>query len=327
MTSGARKAGHGKWLGALLAAVLASLATVAGASVVVLEPPANSVAMQTAEQTFLNEFTSDSTNPRLMTLDWSRLSAPERLARLNKDVTLVVTFGVDAATEVLHTLPEHKVMVLFARRADLERLRAKWPGRLTGITLDQPYRRLFALARVLSPDGHAGILLGPETAPWLSADLERAAYTAERPLNLLRLRPGDSPLRLFERLLLGSSVVLAVPDPAAYTNQSLQNQMLTAFRHRVPVVGHSEQMADAGALVALYSDPVRLGRQGARLAKQALSGMPPVEDPEDFALVVNYQVARNLGLAQASEGVLRDALVRADREYLDRSPREPRRTP
>lgn len=316
MNAAARKA-RNPWTGlpALAFALMLGPQAPAWAGVLVLEPAENSPAMRTSQQTLINEFTSDRANPPLTRLDWPRLPPDQRATRLSGEVDLVIAFGSGPASEVLNQAGSAPVLVLYARRAELARMAALAPKRVSGIYLDQPYRRILATARALSPSGPIGILLGAGSGPWLTAPLEEAAAQSGQTLNLRQLRPGDSPLRVFERLLSSSTSIVALPDPEVFNNQTQQNLLLNAYRHHVPVIGYSEQMVKAGALAAVYTDPVLLGRQAARLAKRLLAErgqVPALEFPEDYALAVNYQMARTLNLPQTNEDLLRQAIVRTE---------------
>ncbi|MBI2382060.1 MAG: hypothetical protein HYV16_15000 [Gammaproteobacteria bacterium] len=279
--------------------------------VLLLDGPESSPAAETAEQSFENEYRSVPGLPPLVHADLDLLPAERRLARLNR-ARLAVSFGLRPAAEALRLRPDLPLVLLLARKLELDRLRAGQDARITGIYLEQPYRRALAAAQALGADGSVGILLGAESAPWLSESLEDAARQVGMPLRLRRMRPLDSPLRQFEALLKTCTAIVAQPDPAVFSSQNLQALMLNAYRHRVPVIGFSEAMVQAGALAAVYNDPVLLGRQAAQLVRRSLSEtpMPPPEYPTQYGLTLNYQVARNLGLAQLSEDALRRAILR-----------------
>jgi ABC-type uncharacterized transport system substrate-binding protein len=62
--------------------------------------------------------------------------------------------------------------------------------------------------------------------------------------------------------------------------------------------------------MALHTEPAALGRAAAEEVETALAGRAPSgrRYPEDFRVVVNYGVARALGLAIPSEQELRRKL-------------------
>jgi len=80
------------------------------------------------------------------------------------------------------------------------------------------------------------------------------------------------------------------------------------------VVGFSEALVKAGALVGLYSSSKQVGAQGAEMASRALApdgALPPPQWPRQFTVRVNYSVARSLGIVLPDEAMLAAALVAA----------------
>lgn len=280
-------------------------------AVLLLGSAGESPVVLAAEQSFENEFASDPATPRLERLDLDRVEARDRPLRL-AGRRLAVAFGLKPAQEALSHRPDLPLVILFARKTELDPLLAAPEARITGIYLDQPYHRPLAAAQALARDGAIGLLLGPRSAPWLAGPLEAAGKRLGARLVLRALRPGDSPLRQFEYLLKDCAAVVAQSDADVYSGTTLPSLLLNAYRHRVPVVGSSEAMVTAGALAAVYTDPVLLGRQAAALAKRSVgaAALPAPEHPAQYALAVNYQVARSLGLAQLSEDMLRRSIQR-----------------
>lgn len=302
------------WAGCALALAMAKAMTPAAATVLVLNNT-GSDAYAAAARTFENEFGSIATNPALTYADLDRLSPEERNQRLGEPHELILALGPEAVARSLELETTVPVLALFVRRAEMERQNQRHPGRLTGIYFGQPPSRVLAMARALGVNEGIGILLSAESAPWLSEPLLQASADTGQDLLLWRMRPTDSPLRQFESLLERSKLIVALPDPGVYNSQNLQSLMLNAYRHRLPVIGYSSAMVKAGALAAVYSDPVLLGRQAAALAQRLLArpdALPPPEYPSQYALAVNYQVARSLALTGINEDVLRQAIVRQE---------------
>lgn len=286
-------------------------------NVLLLLPPQGSEAISAAERIFANDFQAPL---QRQLLSANELRAQQKQAYEKAD--LIVSFGANLAAELLASTHHPKLLVLFARRAELDPLVRRYPGRVSGVYLNQPYRRLLAAGRALKPDAVAGSLLGPSTAPWISTTLQQTANAHGAELRLLRMRIGDAPVKVFERLLEEVGLVVAIADPAIFNASNLQSLLLAAYQRDVPVVGYSQAMVDAGAVASVHSDPVLLGRQAASLALRMLSDadLPAAEYPRDYLLAINYQAARTLKLAPLNEALLRAAITEADnRERAARS--------
>ncbi len=101
-------------------------------------------------------------------------------------------------------------------------------------------------------------------------------------------------------LLRDSDVLLALPDTSIYNSHSVKNILLTAYRHRIPVIGFSDNFVIAGALAAVYSAPEHIADQLTRLIRQEqttdqeqTTGDIP---PEYYSVSVNRQVAKSLNI-------------------------------
>ena len=120
---------------------------------------------------------------------------------------------------------------------------------------------------------------------------------------------GDGDLfSSLQTLLPNVDALLLFPDPLVVNRSSLQNLMLTTYRQRVPVVGYSQNLVDAGALVAVYSTPQQIGQQVAESIQRMLSArhweLPPPAYPKYFTIKTNSSVARSLDIEVPSEAVL-----------------------
>ena len=101
--------------------------------------------------------------------------------------------------------------------------------------------------------------------------------------------------------------------------------LLTSYRAKIPVVGFSEGLVKAGALLALYSSGRQQGKQGAEIANRILAGdggLPAPQYPTYFTVRVNSSVARSLGIQMEEEATMAAAL--AARSHVVGDAREPR---
>lgn len=170
---------------------------------------------------------------------------------------------------------------------------------LSAVVLDQPISRQMALIEHVLPNRlRVGVLPGPQTRPLLSQLKKQASL---RDLRLVVGSPVDSPEKVYPALkevFESADVLLALPDSLIYNGSSLQNILLASYRARVPVVAFSPTYVKAGALVAVYTTPAQVARQTAGVVRGWLAGrgLPPVQPPREFDVVVNTHVAKSLGL-------------------------------
>lgn len=188
--------------------------------------------------------------------------------------------------------------------------------RWSAIYIDQPFTRQIDLIRIALPEAlRVGVLVDTTQPERLQALRDAIAGTP------LQLSSGGftgeaSLFSALSRVLDQADVFLAMPDPQVHNAGTVRNLLLTSFRARVPVVGFSAAYVRAGAAMSLYSTPEQIARQTA----DALSfwmrerSWPAARHPRHFTVTVNAHVARSLGLRLEDGDVLRDRLVRQERQ-------------
>lgn len=220
----------------------------------------------------------------------------------SEQADLIVTVGVKAAEWVAArtTLPQLAAMV--PSNADFL---ARRPHRISAIYLDQPVSRQVSLLRAALPDRtRIGVLH--------SAGRDMSALKAELAAHgdtLIdkTLRSEESLFADLEEVLAGSEVLLAVPDGAVYSSNTIRNILLTSYRRGVPLVGFSQAYVRAGALYAIFSTPEQLAAQAAdaALTYAQTRKLPEARFPTLYTISVNQEVARTLGLTIKSADALR----------------------
>lgn len=217
---------------------------------------------------------------------------------------LVVTVGSQAASVMSARDSRVPLLATLLPRSAFEQI-SQSTGRkptalLSAIYINQPFGRQLDLIRLALPDARrVGVLWGVDALGQVGA-LQTAALERNLQVMAARVAPGESVFPLLQKVLEDSDVFLSVPDPQIFNSASIQNILLTSFRLRVPFVGFSPSYVQAGAVFSVHSTPAMIGRQAAALARNVLQGrgLPtsPV-NPIEFAVTVNEQVARSLGLS------------------------------
>ena len=223
---------------------------------------------------------------------------------------LLIPLGAKAAQLVLR-LEQPMLAGLLARQSyEKLLLSGSAPARqqLSAIYLDQPLSRHLQLVRAIQARARSvGVLLGPSQLP------EQHALASTASAGGLRLISAtlNSDADLFpalQSLLPNVDVLLLLPDPLVVNRNSVQNLMLTTYRQRVPVVGYSASLVDAGALAAVFSTPQQIGQQIAETIQRMLPAksweLPPPAYPKYFTIKTNHSVARSLDIAVPGEATL-----------------------
>lgn len=153
----------------------------------------------------------------------------------------------------------------------------------------------------------AGILAGPGQAV---AQAEWLAMAKGAGLNLVPLVANNSSelFAVLQSALTDLDALVLLPDPAVINRSTVQNLLLTTYRQRVPVVGYSHALVDAGALLAVYSTPEQIAQEAVETILRMVPGrgwaLPPPVYPKYFTVKSNASVGRALDVAVPGDAVL-----------------------
>ncbi|WP_332673006.1 ABC transporter substrate-binding protein [Aromatoleum sp.] len=212
---------------------------------------------------------------------------------------IIVTIGTEAAQAVTSQSPRQPVLHTLLPRDAYERLPATTgTGRSSAIFLDQPVQRQIALITEALPDWRRlALLAGPRSLP-LATQLAAAAQEQQLSVNIENISSERDIYPALQRLLADRAVLLALPDSTVFNSYTIQNVLLTSYRHRSPLIGFSPAYVRAGALLGLYSTPAQIGDQAAEAIRTVLAGggLPPPQASRRFEIGINQNVANSLGI-------------------------------
>ena len=232
----------------------------------------------------------------------------EALARPD---TLLIPLGLKAAQSSVRR--DNPILSGFVARASFEKLFAAsnatpWRRAASAIYLDQPLSRRLELIHAIQPRAHTvGAVFG-SSASTTQSELNASASAAGLRMLATSLGSGDELFNVLKELLPNVDVLLLLPDPLVVNRNSIQNLMLSTYRQRIPAVGYSRDLVDAGALAAVFSTPQQIGAQIAETVQRMLPGkvweLPAPAYPKYFTVKINPSVARALDIAVPSEAAL-----------------------
>lgn len=247
----------------------------------------------------------------------SRLYATGLAASSLGDARLLVVVGVRAA-EALAQIPSRVpvLAVLVPRtwylKAGHAHLSAGGQRSVSAIYIDQPFERQARLIHLALPEARrVGVLLSAGQQ-WLAEELGDALAVQQLELVAGTLAEGERLIGPLEGVLARVDLLLAVPDPRVLNPGTAQSVFLTSYRFGVPVIGYSQLLTRAGALLSLHSSPEQIGQQAAEWVDGALRGrtvrLPAAGYPAFGDVSVNEQVARSLAIPVPPEAELEERL-------------------
>lgn len=238
--------------------------------------------------------------------------SPDELRKLSVSPGLIVPVGLKATqTLARQHAGTASVLALLVPKASFSAI--DWPlglgtRKVSAVYLDQPVSRLLAAVVASIPSvKRVGVVLSAEN-DWLVPQLRSEAARRQLALTIGKADSVDEVAAALRQTLPESDVLLLMPDAVVVNAGSIQNVLLTTYRYRVPVVGFSQGLARAGAVVGVYTGLGDMGTLGADLARQWNSStgeIPAPRYPQQYDVAINSQVARSLLLGLPDEAELR----------------------
>ena len=231
------------------------------------------------------------------------------MPKLPADTALIVTVGLQAAQYAVDNAESRiPILSVLLPRGSFEPLisNKSVPRKLSAVYIDQPPQRQLELLRAVLPAARdIGLIVGPSN----EADVEVIrSLVAGRGLNIVAQKAARETelYPVLQSVLRASDVLLALPDPYIINVSTAQNLLLTSFRFRVPVIGHSAAYVRAGALAAVYSTPRQIGMETSQIVRRVLGGgpLPGPKYPRYFTVSINRQMADSLGYDVSDDAVI-----------------------
>lgn len=174
-------------------------------------------------------------------------------------------------------------------------------GNMTGVYLRQgavAAKRL-EIARETLPGAKRFLVLADEHTQEQLDAVRKAAEAASVTLTVVEFRkqPYDLAAAFETGLRAGVEALIGLGSPVFAANLGKVSVFLA--RHRLPAIG-SAYAAEAGFLLSYSADHVKAGRRAADLGVRILKGAKPADTPveqtDEFELVINLKTARALGV-------------------------------
>jgi len=180
------------------------------------------------------------------------------------------------------------------------------------LLIDQPVSRLILLAHTAMPDRHKlGVLYGPSSVRY-RGEVRIQAARADLQLVEKEIQNPDQLGDVISFFRGNDNILLTLPDPVVVNESTAKTLILGAYLENLPLVGYSQALVKAGALMSVYSTPDQLGTQGGELISTSFWNDPARRGaliyPRYYQVSVNYQVAHALQIDLPSENVLTQRL-------------------
>jgi putative ABC transport system substrate-binding protein len=177
-------------------------------------------------------------------------------------------------------------------------------GNITGIsrlTRELSGKRLELLKEMIPGIVRVGILWDANDKSQVTKDYETAARALKLQLLALKVQGPNLDLEgAFQSAAKERASALIIIRDAIFLDYAKQIADL-AIKHRLPSICEGSEFIDAGGLMSYSPNVAESSKRAAyyvdKILKGAKPGDLPIEQPTQFDLVINMQIAKAIGLA------------------------------
>lgn len=226
--------------------------------------------------------------------------------------TLYVTIG-DNAIKSLHEFDSNAITL---RITDKIMPKLKYTSAQSDLITAQPDCRHIQLIKSLDPDWSSVGVLSSIGSLDIAAALTRCAIKYNINLQVYAITDESDLLITLEAAVEDNKVLLAITDPLIYNSHTVKNILLTAYRHRKPVIGYSDSFVQAGAVAAIYTSPESAGDRAAEIISDFFDNNwqfnKSIYHTDDFSISTNKQVATSLEINLPTKESIRKSIERME---------------
>jgi putative ABC transport system substrate-binding protein len=206
--------------------------------------------------------------------------------------TLFVTISSYATHVIAGEFPDRPIIfanVMNPKAGGFVRSMDHPGGRITGAALDIPADLQFKyFQRVVGKINTMGVIYSSETEN-IIRQAEAAASARGIDLISLKIESEKEIPRAIDSLCKVSEALWSVADHTVYTPQSTKHIVLQTLRNRIPMMGFSQALVEAGGLFTLDFDFKNIGEQAGEIASRVLFGADPGQIPVSTPGVIYFK--------------------------------------
>lgn len=204
----------------------------------------------------------------------------QKLAAFNPDLIISIgSFATMKASEFFTDKPIIFATVMNPVASGFVNSLQNPGGHITGAALDIPPDIQFKyFQRVVGNIKDIGVIYSAETENIIKP-AETAAQHLGLKLHAIKIESQKDIPQAIDSLCQTVDAFWSVADHNIYTPQSTRHIILQTLRYRIPMMGFSRALLEAGGLFALDFDFKDIGRQAGEIASRVLYGKSPADIP------------------------------------------------
>lgn len=243
------------------------------------------------------------------------------VAHINRSESdYIITLGQNSLEMVMFQSPNKPIIALMVNADTLDTLSSNPHGEIYAITHQQPLYRYFALIKALN-------IFQAKTGTFFShvnrtkkAQYIKLADFYNLPFEQINVNPKYQGKDAVEHLANCCKILLHDRDSVYPNGKARKSILINSYRHRVVVLANAPTLLKEGAMLALFSQPYKIGEQAAKMLAQIdnKSLEHPYQYPDDFAIKINRRIAKLLLNQEISLGKIIENIETQEAIYKQR---------
>lgn len=220
----------------------------------------------------------------------------------------IITLGQKAALIKQQVQPDIPIIESYITKIQLEH--SPQTRKRYSLLLNQPLSRYIQFTKLLLATEKIGLLNSIKNK-FESSQLKQLSREWDVEINQRVLSDQQNPVSHVRKLLQENDVLLSLPDPGIYNQQTLKGILLSSYRLGKPLISYSPAHVKSGALAAIYTSPEQIGKQLAELLQKLLNSRRNDQQTfyaNDFKIITNQQVANSLDLDIPAAAIIEQQL-------------------
>lgn len=190
--------------------------------------------------------------------------------------------------EVLETLSNADMLALLISENRYASSTSTTKERTSAIFIKQPISRITSVLKKLFKNiDRVGIIISKNWTEKIDINDSQVDFVINK------IDQQSSISKAFREASISTDLIIALPDPVVYNRTNIKNILLTTYKFKTPLVGYSEELSKAGALISVYTPGELLGLEAAEWFS---NGQPKIiKSPRYYKVQLNENVAKSLG--------------------------------
>jgi len=236
---------------------------------------------------------------KVIKIDYIGNDVPEMAKNINnKGCKYIFTIGSNATSAAKSTgIKGVFTMVVDPVNQDLIDRDGKPKGALTGVLINVSPDTQFSTLKLMFKNHSmsAGIIYNPDISGFVVSEYRKSEPEYDYQILEFPVSNSDEIPEALNRIKTDANFILSVVDNMVYNSKNAQFITRFSVLNKIPLIGFSPQMVEAGALIGFYCDYPKLGDQSANLMEKLIKAenvySVQVELPDNINFSINKTIA------------------------------------